>query len=102
MRGYVICSLDFKALLKYVGYFHSLSLSDFLCRYFEFHFCVLSRSRNGLEKRIPSHGSESRFADPEEDFTATSESCSWAADDKVCSSDNQNSSAVKGAELLKR
>lgn len=58
--------------------------------------------RNGLEKGILSHGNESRFADPEEDFTATSESCSWAADDKVCSSDNQNSSAVKGAELLKR
>lgn len=89
-RFIVICSL------------FSLSLSDFLWWYFEFHFSVLSRSRNGLEKRISSHGNESRFADPEEDFTATSESCSWAADDKVCSSDNQNSSAVKGAELLKR
>nr|XP_023909334.1 uncharacterized protein LOC112020991 [Quercus suber] len=62
----------------------------------------LWRSRNGVEKRITSHGNESRFPDPEEDLTATSESCSWAADDKACSSDNQNTSGTKGAELIKR
>ena len=55
-----------------------------------------------MEKRITSHGNESRFPDPEEDLTATSESCSWAADDKACSSDNQNTSGMKGAELIKR
>ncbi|KAF5479236.1 hypothetical protein F2P56_000074 [Juglans regia] len=60
------------------------------------------KSIDGLEKRIPSHGNESIFPDPEDDFTATSESCSGAADDKVCSSDNQNSSLMKHAELLKR
>lgn len=59
------------------------------------------RSRNGLEKRIPSLANESEFAHPEEDLTATSESCS-GADDRVCSSDNQNSPVMKGAELLKR
>lgn len=64
-------------------------------------FFGLSRSIDGLEKRIPSYGNESIFPDPEDDFTATSESCSGVADDKVCSSDNQNSSLMKRAELLK-
>ncbi|XP_042975734.1 uncharacterized protein LOC122307135 isoform X2 [Carya illinoinensis] len=62
----------------------------------------LWRSRDGLDRIILSRGNEYIFPGPEDDFTATSESCSGVADDKECSSDNQNFSAIKGAELLKR
>ncbi|KAJ0053423.1 hypothetical protein Pint_02510 [Pistacia integerrima] len=60
------------------------------------------RSRRDAEKRISSNASESRLRDLEQDVTATSESCSWVADEKASSSDNQNSSAVKGGEHQKR
>ncbi|KAF5456950.1 hypothetical protein F2P56_021095 [Juglans regia] len=62
----------------------------------------LWRSRDGLDRIILSRGNEYIFPGPEDDFTATSESCSGVADDKVCTSDNQNFSVIKGAELLKR
>ncbi|CAB4305899.1 unnamed protein product [Prunus armeniaca] len=60
------------------------------------------RSRNDMEKKISSHANESRFRDLEENTTVTSESCSWVADEKACSSDNQISSVVKGGKLQNR
>ncbi|XP_044466407.1 uncharacterized protein LOC123196438 isoform X2 [Mangifera indica] len=54
------------------------------------------------QKRIPSNASESRLHDLEQDVTGTSESCSWVVDEKASSSDNQNSSVMKGGELQKR
>ncbi|KAH9743133.1 nuclear factor kappa-B-binding protein [Citrus sinensis] len=60
------------------------------------------RLRRDVEKRISSNAYESRPHDLEQDVTATSESCSWVADEKACSSDNQNSSVMKGGELHKR
>ncbi|XVF13823.1 hypothetical protein REPUB_Repub09cG0001500 [Reevesia pubescens] len=62
----------------------------------------LWRSRRVGEKRVFSHSNESRLGKVEQDGTATSESCSWAADEKACSSDNQNSSVVKVGELERR
>lgn len=55
-----------------------------------------------MEKKISSHANESRFRDHEENATVTSESCSWVADEKACSSDNQISSVVKGGKLQNR
>lgn len=56
--------------------------------------------------RSKKHADESGFHDSEENLAATSESCSWAADEKACSSDNQNSSRKdgelqKGKDLMK-
>ncbi|XVF57680.1 hypothetical protein PTKIN_Ptkin07bG0001600 [Pterospermum kingtungense] len=62
----------------------------------------LSRSRRVVEKSVFSHLNESRLGHIEQDVTATSESYSWVADEKACSSDNQNSSVVKGGELQRR
>ncbi|KAJ7971788.1 Nuclear factor related to kappa-B-binding protein [Quillaja saponaria] len=61
----------------------------------------IKRLRND-EKRMPSHLNGSRFHDLEENVTATSESCSWAADEKACSSDNQISSVRKCEKLQRR
>nr|KJB70713.1 hypothetical protein B456_011G088500 [Gossypium raimondii]KJB70714.1 hypothetical protein B456_011G088500 [Gossypium raimondii]KJB70715.1 hypothetical protein B456_011G088500 [Gossypium raimondii] len=60
------------------------------------------RSRRASEKGIFSHSNESKLVNLEQDATGTSESCSWAADERACSSDNQNSSVVKGGELQRR
>lgn len=60
------------------------------------------RSRKLSEKNILAPESDSKFCDPMENLGATSESCSWVADDKACSSDNQNSSMMMGGELQKR
>ncbi|GKV44376.1 hypothetical protein SLEP1_g51568 [Rubroshorea leprosula] len=60
------------------------------------------RSRKDPEKRTLSGVNESRLADTEQDASATSESCSWNAEEKACTSDNQNSSVVKGVESQKR
>ncbi|XP_015893913.3 uncharacterized protein LOC107427998 isoform X2 [Ziziphus jujuba] len=59
------------------------------------------RSKNNGDKRISSCANESGFHVREDDvtLTATSESCSYVADEKACSSDNQNSSVVKGGEF---
>ncbi|XP_022774189.1 uncharacterized protein LOC111316504 [Durio zibethinus] len=62
----------------------------------------LWRSRRVREERVFSHSNESRLGNIELDVTATSESCSWVADEKACSSDNQNSSVVKGGEPQRR
>ncbi|XVF16097.1 hypothetical protein REPUB_Repub10bG0002000 [Reevesia pubescens] len=62
----------------------------------------LWRSRRAGEKRVFSHSNESRRGNVEQDVTVTSESCSWVADEKTCSSDNQNSSVVKVEELERR
>ncbi|XP_022739582.1 uncharacterized protein LOC111291810 isoform X2 [Durio zibethinus] len=62
----------------------------------------LWRSRRVGEKRAFSHSNESRLGNVDQDVTATSESCSWVADEKACSSDNQNSSVVKGGEIQRR
>ncbi|XWS30577.1 hypothetical protein CRYUN_Cryun24cG0130900 [Craigia yunnanensis] len=62
----------------------------------------LWRSRRADEKRVFSHSNESRFGNIEQDVTVTSEFCSWVADEKAFSSDNQNSSVVKGGELQRR
>ncbi|XP_024017809.1 uncharacterized protein LOC21390955 [Morus notabilis] len=60
------------------------------------------RSRNDTDKRISSSANDSRFCVPEDNIAASSESCSWVADEKACSSDNQNSSMLKGGELQNR
>ncbi|PRQ54356.1 putative nuclear factor related to kappa-B-binding protein [Rosa chinensis] len=60
------------------------------------------RSRKDMEKHSSSHANESRFRDLDENATPTSESGSWVADDKACSSDNQISSVIKGGELQNR
>lgn len=70
------------------------------------HLSLLSwfflRSRRDVEKRISSNVYELGLHDLEQDVTGTSESCSWVADEKACSSDNQNYSVMKGGELQKR
>lgn len=77
-----------------------LFLDDVLSHYVSLMSCF--RLRRDVEKRISSNAYESRPHDLEQDVTATSESCSWVADEKACSSDNQNSSVMKGGELHKR
>ncbi|KAL5797298.1 hypothetical protein ACOSQ2_002118 [Xanthoceras sorbifolium] len=58
------------------------------------------RSRRDADKKSSSNANGLR--DLEQDVTATSESCSWVADEKACSSDNQNSSVVKDGKLKSR
>ncbi|KAK7364754.1 hypothetical protein VNO80_13496 [Phaseolus coccineus] len=55
-----------------------------------------------VEKRMPSKVIESRVYDHDENVTGTSESCSWDAEDKPCSSDNQISSLRKDDKLQRR
>ncbi|XP_039005315.1 uncharacterized protein LOC120132673 [Hibiscus syriacus] len=59
----------------------------------------LWRSKMVCKKRVFSHSHESRHGNVEQDVTVTSESCSWVADEKACSSDNQNSSVVKDGKI---
>ncbi|GMI98143.1 hypothetical protein like AT5G13950 [Hibiscus trionum] len=59
----------------------------------------LWRSKRVGKKRVFSHSNESRLGEVEQDVTATSESCTWVADEKACSSDNQNSSVVKDGKI---
>ncbi|TYJ08407.1 hypothetical protein E1A91_A11G072700v1 [Gossypium mustelinum] len=59
----------------------------------------LWRSKRVGKKRVFSHSNESRLGNVEQDVTATSESSSWVADEKACSSDNQNSSALKDGKI---
>lgn len=61
--------------------------------------CTLSRSRNS-ENRV-STLNVSRFDHHEDNAIATSESGSWAAEEKACSSDNQTS-FMKGREFSER
>ncbi|GAV82808.1 hypothetical protein CFOL_v3_26259, partial [Cephalotus follicularis] len=60
------------------------------------------RPRKEIEKRISSCADESRIRGLEQDVTATSESFSWVADEKACSSDNQYSSVMKAGAIHKR
>ncbi|KAK8664112.1 hypothetical protein V6N13_083914 [Hibiscus sabdariffa] len=62
----------------------------------------LWRSRRAGEKGVFSHSNESKPVNLEQEATVTSESCSWTADERACSSDNQNSSVVKGGKLKRR
>lgn len=63
----------------------------------------LCRSKNDVEKRMPSNANESRVYNHDENVTASSESGSWAAfEEKACSSDNQVSLVRKGDKLQKR
>ncbi|GMH06890.1 hypothetical protein Nepgr_008730 [Nepenthes gracilis] len=62
----------------------------------------MMRSRRHAEENISSDDNELTFRDPDENIGAASESCSWTADEKACSSDNMTLSMVKGAELKKR
>ncbi|KAJ9132891.1 hypothetical protein P3X46_033716 [Hevea brasiliensis] len=62
----------------------------------------IKRSRRDADGRTSSNANESRFHDLEDDAVATSESCSLLAEEKACSSDNQNSSIMKGGELERR
>ncbi|TKY46251.1 Nuclear factor related to kappa-B-binding protein [Spatholobus suberectus] len=55
-----------------------------------------------VEKRIPSKVIESRVYDDDGNVTGTSESCSWDAEEKACSSDNQISSLRKDDKLQRR
>ncbi|KAK8470135.1 hypothetical protein PHAVU_004G069600 [Phaseolus vulgaris] len=55
-----------------------------------------------VEKRMPSKVIESRVYDHDGNVTGTSESCSWDAEDKPCSSDNQISSLRKDDKLQRR
>ncbi|KAA8548299.1 hypothetical protein F0562_004728 [Nyssa sinensis] len=59
------------------------------------------RSRKHAEKDISNHANEARIHDTEESLAATSESHSWPADEKACSSDNQNL-MMKHGELQRR
>ncbi|KAG8643879.1 uncharacterized protein LOC110626337 isoform X2 [Manihot esculenta] len=60
------------------------------------------KSNRDPDRQISSNANESRFHDLEHDAVATSESCSLVAEEKACSSDNQNSSIMKGEELERR
>ncbi|BAU01744.1 hypothetical protein VIGAN_11104100 [Vigna angularis var. angularis] len=55
-----------------------------------------------VEKRIPSKVIESRVYDHDGNVTGTSESISWDAEDKACSSDNQISSLRNDDKLQRR
>ncbi|KAJ1388804.1 Nuclear factor connected with kappa-B-binding protein [Sesbania bispinosa] len=61
----------------------------------------LWRSKHA-DKRIPSNVNESRVYDHDGNVTVTSESCSWDAEEKACSSDNQISSLRKDDKLQRR
>lgn len=65
-------------------------------------FFFLSRSRRDAEKRISPHAIESRFREHGENVVASSESCSWVAEEKASSSDNQNSPVMKDGEIQNR
>ncbi|KAK7267259.1 hypothetical protein RIF29_19926 [Crotalaria pallida] len=60
------------------------------------------RSKNDVDKRIPSSVNGSRVYNHDDHVTFTSESCSWDAEDKACSSDNQISSLIKDDKLQRR
>ena len=83
-----------------------MNIQFLLCVKIKSHFWVtinfFGRSRRVGEKRVFSHSNESRLGNIEQDVTATSEICSWVADEKACSSDNQNYSVVKGGEPQRR
>ncbi|XP_054815219.1 uncharacterized protein LOC129315501 [Prosopis cineraria] len=57
---------------------------------------------NNVEKRMPLNLYESRVYNHDENVTASSESGSWAAEEKAFSSDNQISLVRKGDKLQKR
>ncbi|XP_039069579.1 uncharacterized protein LOC120216125 isoform X2 [Hibiscus syriacus] len=59
----------------------------------------LWRSKRVGKRRVFSHSNEPGLDNVEQDVTATSESCSWIADEKECSSDNQNSSVMKDGKI---
>lgn len=61
----------------------------------------LHRSKH-VEKRMPSKVIESRVYDHDGNVTGTSDSCSWDAEEKACSSDNQISSLRKDDKLQRR
>lgn len=61
----------------------------------------LYRSKHA-EKRMLSNVNESRVYDHDGNITLTSESCSWDAEEKACSSDNQISSLIKDDKLQRR
>ena len=61
----------------------------------------MSRSRKQAERNISAGANECKYYDYEEDLAATSESGSWAADEKAGSSDNQILMRKHG-ELQKR
>ena len=65
-------------------------------------FVGLCRSKNDVEKRVLSNVNESRVYDHDGNFTVTSESCSWDAEEKGCSSDNQIFSLRKDDKLKRR
>ncbi|KAF4397560.1 hypothetical protein G4B88_027300 [Cannabis sativa] len=62
----------------------------------------IQRSKNQMDRRISVSANDSRFRVLEGNVAASSDSCSWAADEKACSSDNQNSFLVKGADHKNR
>ncbi|XP_062105316.1 uncharacterized protein LOC133816970 [Humulus lupulus] len=62
----------------------------------------IQRSKNDMEKRNSLSANDSRFRVLEGNVAASSESCSWVADEKACSSDNQNSFMVKGGNRKNR
>lgn len=61
----------------------------------------ICRLRKDSEKYGSVHAIESRFCDTDENLGATSESCSWVADDRACSSDSPNLKTMHG-ETLRR
>nr|KYP51159.1 Nuclear factor connected with kappa-B-binding protein [Cajanus cajan] len=54
------------------------------------------------KQRMPSKVVESRVYDHDENVTGTSESCSWDAEEKACSSDNQFSPLRKDDKIQRR
>lgn len=59
------------------------------------------RSRRDADKRNSSNAGD-LLHDFEQDVSVTSESDSWAADERAWSSDNPNTSVMKGREPRKR
>ncbi|OIW06491.1 hypothetical protein TanjilG_05262 [Lupinus angustifolius] len=60
------------------------------------------RSRNDVEKIMPSSVNGSRLYNHDGNLTLTTGSCSWDAEDRACSSDNQISSLRKDDKLQRR
>ncbi|KAF8408521.1 hypothetical protein HHK36_007677 [Tetracentron sinense] len=63
---------------------------------------VLSSPRKHVESSLSSHTNESGHFNWGENLAATAESCPWVADEKVCSSNKQNTSTMNRGELQKR
>ncbi|XP_027923844.1 uncharacterized protein LOC114181564 isoform X1 [Vigna unguiculata] len=85
-----------------IGFLSNLKKSWQSCKDLEKEIVQKTWRSKRVEKRIPSKVIESRVYDHDGNVTGTSESCSWDAEDKACSSDNQISSLRKDDKLQRR